>query len=489
MRYGLLAAMVLVGCGGVDEAEAPPAVPARAPLTGSADGGGDAADRACQVVLREAGRVPDGRGGYLLSPTGRWLWRGTVDVADAATGAPAVLFRTRLADGWYSVDAAPVEGGPAGFTRYAFEIAEHTPSPGSTSTTGLSRFTIDLLPYVAEADGGRLFDHNRRPGDFDTYTLAAGENFAVADDPAACPAVAAGEGPATTLRFGADWSVDASGPVVEGGTLTVEYALERIEGCRNTHNGHPGWDTRAFARFLPGGQIVDASVRAFEAPYGVPTTTAYAVPATFDVPAGAEAVELWFARISYATGTPCEAYDSAFGQNYRFAVGPRPAWVGQPVVKTSRAGGHACDGGGLITEGVGYGTWARVRAVMSNLCVQAWAPGVTDTDGVDVGARLQATLRYRWHGEDTWRASGMGLLDRTGNDARFVYDLRSLDPFRMYRCPDVPVTTGPNGYDTARMDFYFEVNGVAHRRADGTDFVATFDDYPNNDWRENNCGE
>ncbi len=273
--------MVLVGCGGVDEAEAPPAVPARAPLTGSADGGGDAADRACQVVLRDVGRVADGRGGYLLSPAGRWLWRGTVDVADAAAGAPAVLFRTSLADGWYSVDAAPVEGGPAGFTRYAFEIAEHTRGPNSTSTTGLSRFTIDLLPYLAADDGGRLFDHNRRPGDFDTYTLGVGEDFAVADDPAACPAVNAGEGPTATLRFGADWSVDASGPIVEGGALTVEYALERIEGCRNTHNGHPGWDTRAFARFLPGGQVADASVRAFEAPYGVPTATAYAVPATF----------------------------------------------------------------------------------------------------------------------------------------------------------------------------------------------------------------
>jgi hypothetical protein len=39
------------------------------------------------------------------------------------------------------------------------------------------------------------------------------------------------------------------------------------------------------------------------------------------------------------------------------------------------------------------------------------------------------------------------------------------------------------------LDFYFEVNGVAHRRADGGHFVATFDDYPDNFWRENNCAE
>ena len=46
------------------------------------------------------------------------------------------------------------------------------------------------------------------------------------------------------------------------------YALERLGGCRGTHNGYPAWDITARVRFEPMGTVVERSVRAFDAPNG-----------------------------------------------------------------------------------------------------------------------------------------------------------------------------------------------------------------------------
>ncbi len=147
-----------------------------------ADGVGlDQADNRCAIVLREVARVPDGRGGFETvcdSASGpcRWRWFGTLDVT--GPGIPHVLYRTTETAGtWHAVAAAPTE--TAG--RFAFELADYTPRP-DYSGTALSRFTLELIPYLRTVDGGRLFDHNRIADPFANYLLEVGNGFAIAAD-------------------------------------------------------------------------------------------------------------------------------------------------------------------------------------------------------------------------------------------------------------------------------------------------------------------
>lgn len=179
---------LLAGCA----PEAPDAGPspavADAPFAAKADGF-DAADRDCQIVLREVARIPDGGPGFVTTDGGQWRWVGAVDVDDdqLADGATVrVLYHSTAAPGWWSVAAEASAGAGPGFTRFTFTLDEHVFGPG-LSGTGLSRSQIDLIPYV-EAGRARLFDHNRRPGDFDSYTLALANQWAVGDDAAICPA-------------------------------------------------------------------------------------------------------------------------------------------------------------------------------------------------------------------------------------------------------------------------------------------------------------
>ncbi len=326
----ILATSLLVACGtpgeGVDSTTRP--------LVG-VSATGDGADRQCHIVLRQVGRVPDGCGGYQTSELGNWIWDGTLDVsaAAAAEGAlPSVVYQYGSDPNWYEVYGVAEEATPGadGFVRYGFRLEDHLPGPGM-SGTALVRARVQLVPALHLPGGGRAFDHNRRRGDFDSYELGVAGYFSIGDDASVCPPGSAPQppppvtppppAPAATLRFRAGWSTSQDGPVVQGGQLTVAYELARLGACRGTHNGYPAWDVVAHARFAPGGQLVQASVRGFETMNGIPTTSAYAIPARFDVPADATSVELWFEN----AGLWCQAWDSNLGQNYRFDVVARPS--------------------------------------------------------------------------------------------------------------------------------------------------------------------
>jgi hypothetical protein len=205
LRVTILMAL-LVGCDTThnEASREAPVSPAPAIVVGADGVGLDLADNRCAVVLRQVARVPDGRGGFETvcdSAAGpcRWRWFGTLDVS--GPGIPHVLYRTTETAGtWHAVAATPTD--TAG--RFTFELADYTPRP-DYSGTALSRFTLELIPYLLTVDGGRLFDHNRIADPFANYLLELGNGFAIDDS---CISAA------------------ASGPVVPPGpdAVTVDWA-------------------------------------------------------------------------------------------------------------------------------------------------------------------------------------------------------------------------------------------------------------------------
>lgn len=496
LRHPILAAcssllvVLLASACATEDADAPvdtSAVSAPGPLLGAADSP-DAADRSCQVVLRSVARIPNGTGGYVTDANGVWMWRAIVDVAADADGEASILYRsTTSPDGWWQKAGVITGDAPSGFVRWTVDLDAHLPAEGMSGTS-LSRARIDLIPAL-EVGGHRLFDHNRLAGDLENYVLEASNQFAIGELPEVCPGAAESNTSelidGAVIQFGATGGPTQEGPLVAGGQVTVRYDLQRLTRCRGTHNGYPAWNLDAHVRFLPGGQQAEATVRGFEAPTGTPTNVSFDVPAAFDVPADATAMELWFSNTSYATGTPCEAWDSNDSRNYSFDVLSAPGWMGNPVVKISRAGGHACEGGTALGSELRYDTWARTRSVMGNVCFEVWQPGVTDRDNADLWRQLAVEVHYRFE-DGPWHSQYVDFSDRTGNNARYVLSVAALDPFRFGQCPERPTTVDADGEST-QMEFVFTVNGVELRAPDAAPFRALYLDYPDNGWRAANC--
>ena len=150
----------------------PTATRAAAPALGKTDGT-DAADRGCAIVLDHVERAG------LSTIDGRSLaWEGELVVSEAgqALGTPHVLYG--VFGTWWAVPAEPVDGQPG---RFRFRIEEHTIETG-VSTTTLTRFHMELAPYLATSDGGRVFDHNRPAGDLDAYELTLANAWSVGAD-------------------------------------------------------------------------------------------------------------------------------------------------------------------------------------------------------------------------------------------------------------------------------------------------------------------
>ncbi len=287
-----------------------------APLLGQADSM-DGADRGCQVVLRQVGRewASDTEvGGYETWCDGAvctYVWRGTVDVAEAAEGDVYVLYRVRPGDTWYELPTLQVPARTPGFRTHAFVISEHVFGP-EVETLESDPPALELVAYLQGPGGGRLFDHNVHAGDLDNTLLESGNGYQATGGFGVCqPTVGA-------ISFGAYWNTYESGPRRQGGFLRVDYALSRLPDCRGTHNGYPAWDIVAHARFLPGGQVFSASLRQ---PSEFFTATDTDASFMFRIPTDAQRVELWFQNYTGA-GSSCVAWDSNFEANYGFDIWP-----------------------------------------------------------------------------------------------------------------------------------------------------------------------
>jgi len=120
---------------------------------------------------------------------------------------------------------------------------------------------------------------------------------------------------ATVLEFDVSYGEALSGPLVAGDRVLIRYAPERLPQCRSTSGGADGWGISGFL-------VTERS----PIPRPFPVTElqggkAVAVDALVEIPE-ADHIELYF-QVTDVYG--CTAYDSDFGQNYRFAVEQSPA--------------------------------------------------------------------------------------------------------------------------------------------------------------------
>jgi hypothetical protein len=116
--------------------------------------------------------------------------------------------------------------------------------------------------------------------------------------------------PEPVIHFAADWSNHVDGTLGADRDLLVDYDLLRLPTCRATYNEYQTWEVTAHARF-DDGTTADAPVTEVIDPNGRGPA-----PARFHAPAGTHAVELWFENTDR---TGCQAWDSDYGQNYRFS--------------------------------------------------------------------------------------------------------------------------------------------------------------------------
>ncbi len=414
-----------------------------APLMG--DDGGDVADRGCQVVLRDAGRVVAGDGFATVPGRSSWAFDAHVDVSAAALAdgwTPRLLVKAGSA-GWRSLEPTAMTAISSGTERVLFDIVDgDLPSPGM-SGTALSRASVQLIPFLARGEA-RVFDHNRIADAFANYVLNANNAFALADDAGVC----AGPTP-SHLRFAADDSVEVDRPLRAGGAVVVDYALERSPRCRAGYAGRPAWNIQAHARFEPMGLTLEASVL----DTGASTSSSWVSrPARFEIPAGATSVAFWFHNTDRGG---CNEYDSNFGANYVFAIdddtsgddtvdddgadiGPR--WLGNSAAVISRAASARCEGAQPFGNTVSFSTWARQRATITDICFEAYEPGFTDVERPDLWQHFDAVVDVQFEGSDRHEEHAIPIVGRVGNNARYAIDLRAFDPFLWGRClHDVPV--------------------------------------------------
>jgi len=462
------ALVILAACADAGDGEFSSAEPA--PLLG-VDGSLDQADRSCHVVLRDLSR--NGTGFSWETVGSSWVWQGSIEISEAAEAeglVPSAMFRMAPSGAWSSVTATPVTSAPtpatAGYVRYAVRIHQGLPGPG-WSGTSLTNARIEVVPFLALPEGGRLFDHNRNPRDLDNYLMTSPE-LAIGSDPTAC-APAAGPTRAR-LVFDADFSERREGVLAPGGEVAIVFDPARLPTCRNWRNGNPLYDITAHVVFSPGQQRHDVSVRDGAA--------------TLPVPTDARGVTLWFEN----TAIPgCQAWDSNMGANYSFTALVPPQWMGEVRSLITRGGSDACDGGAAASAPFSFDTWARQRAAITNLCFQVYEPGLTDRDDPDLWQKLDVQLHYRYLGQTTgaWQQMHVGFDRRTGNNARYRAGWRELDPLRSYHCPEVTPST-VNGAQVVRIEYYLKVNGGELRPQPGAAFSGQFSDDPNA-WRDANC--
>jgi hypothetical protein len=218
---------------------------------------------------------------------------------------------------------------------------------------------------------------------------------------------------AGNIFFQGDWSENVYGALRQGGTLDVHYDISRLPACRGTHNGYPAWDVIGYARFLPGGEQVEASVRELVADQGRPTNEAHDKLWTLTVPQGATEVELWFKNYTGA-GSSCVAWDSNWGGNYRFDLWPA---ADDPrcrnVEKETGAHTEAEQMVHMAPSCVGYDLDVQYDASYCELYVDGFGDGTMGHYGIPVswlvgylsvghqdGELLGAGMYTRFHGRE-----------------------------------------------------------------------------------------
>ena len=306
----------------------------------------DVGDRSCGLVMRELSRLRDDQGEFLQAcdEAGcHFVWQGKLDVASHDLGpetSVAVLYHMQGETDWWQVPAWPDGPGGPGFLRFSFRVDAHLPGPDMDAET-LMASAIEFIPFVERADGTRVFDHNRNPGDFDNYLARGDRGLYLGPDPAVC-----NHRPQTgAIQFGADWREYALGELRAGGQVAIHYDLARLPDCAG-EGAAADWDLTAFVQVDGGGPLLSGSVVGMSARDGGQgegqAGRVYSWPLLLELPEDAQALTIWFMASS---PDGCQAYDSDFGLNYHFDLAPSLA--SDPCAEYERwddryGGGAAC---------------------------------------------------------------------------------------------------------------------------------------------------
>lgn len=92
-----------------------------------------------------------------------------------------------------------------------------------------------------------------------------------------------------SLKFLSDWSHEQNDDIRPGESLSIEYASERLRGCRASRYGRDAWSITAGMRFRPNSREQSGAVTAREQ-----SGTVVAASLTVEVPIDATKIELWF---------------------------------------------------------------------------------------------------------------------------------------------------------------------------------------------------
>jgi hypothetical protein len=276
----------------------------------------------------------------------------------------------------------------------------------------------------------------------------------------------------TLARFGADGSFSLEGELTQGGQLDIEYDVSRLPDCRDRRYGQPAWSILARYRFASGqtGYVAVTD--------GTGTLTL----------SGSGALELWFENQGYYG---CRAYDSRYGENYRFTVAANadaPGWVGNGryVIDRMTCNGPCDSSRKPLEETFTHGSWARQRAAIRAIYFDVWKAGVTDFDNPELWQELDVQVHYRARREGPFRSEYVSFFKRVGNDARYELDMAAIDPFAGFGrvedpadCPDADILTSGDGVTIgADVEYYFTVNGVVFRNENSqSNFMGRFEHY------------
>jgi len=124
--------------------------------------------------------------------------------------------------------------------------------------------------------------------------------------------------PQTVVQFLPDWLQTRQGEILRGSNFGIEFAPERLTGCRRNWRGAEVWDIEALVKFHPRGELVHGGLMEQIRTGGVVTALA---PKRLDltVPSDTTQIEMWFHNFIFIeNGARCDAWDSRYGENYWF---------------------------------------------------------------------------------------------------------------------------------------------------------------------------
>lgn len=114
----------------------------------------------------------------------------------------------------------------------------------------------------------------------------------------------------TELFFHADFTQEASSALVEGDTVSVIYDESRLPDCRGTTSGNPAWTITGYWQLT--GKHGAKETGSFTVAGLNASVAAPSIPLTVD-----GELSVWFQNNNR---WGCNAYDSNFGDNWRFQV-------------------------------------------------------------------------------------------------------------------------------------------------------------------------